>query len=346
MITALLLFACKPEEDTVEVSDPPEQLEAPPLDGLDLEALYQDALAIALTADLRGPWAAHRDLLRAGVRSGCPDVYLGTPDLELDELDEDVRGTAWMDICDDGTDRWSGWAWWDGYVRAEGDAATAEGRTVEGEREIVGDAIIAQGDTVLLEFDGEGSDAFQRTDAPDYLRWSYTSLVDGTVTGTLPFEGTPTPFGYRTDMYLSYAGGAGATVELRGNVYLFEGRIQDRLDSVSANLEFVSPDGAAPDVCTLEPRGWLSVRDPDAIWYDLVFEPRYEDDATGEDYPNDPLTVCDGCGTLYVRGLPQLDEQGEEIKVCPDFSFLWAGGLQPPDTTGYSFTLRELLEDG
>ena len=335
----LALVACAPEEDTVEVSDPPEELVVPPLDGLDLESLYQDALSIGLTADLRAPWAAHRELLTGSVRGGCPDVYVGTPDLEIDGLDMDVRGESWMDLCEDGDTRWGGWAWWDSFVRAEGDATTPEGLVVEGERSLIGDAVVSTSGDIVFEFKGEAADAFQRTDAPDYLRWSYTSLVTGTVTGSLPFAGSVTPFGYRTDMYVSYAGGTGATAEVRGNVYLFEGRIQDRIDSMSANLEFVSPDGAAPDVCTLEPRGWLSVRDPDAIWYDLVFEPRYDDDATDEDYPNDPLTVCDGCGRLYVRGL----DQG--IDVCPDFSFLWSGGLNPPESAGYSLNLRELLED-
>ena len=63
---------------------------------------------------------------------------------------------------------------------------------------------------------------------------------------------------------------------------------------------------------------------------------RNDDDVTDTGYPNDPYSACDGCGTLYVRGLEQ-----PALEVCMSFDFLWQGLVQPPPVADFVFTLRE-----
>ena len=139
-------------------------------------------------------------------------------------------------------------------------------------------------------------------------------------------------------MYERTTGGDEATIELRGNIYYFDYRIAGRFDSVTVNLLWGAPDSLGPDECAAEPRGWIGVRDENAFWYDLVFQPRYDDDPNAEPYQDGDYGPCDGCGTLYVRGLQQ-----DGIEVCPDFSFLWDGTLTHPDPTDFALSLRDIL---
>jgi hypothetical protein len=343
-LLALALLACGAPEDTDEiVFDDPVELPPPDLEGVDLEAAFTDAFRLMAAVDLRAGWAGHVDALERR-RAGCPDIYLGNPDIEGIDLDGDARGYAWRDFCRQGDEiEWGGFAFWETEAGVQGDPTTAEGRTIEAERLLFADALVGQGDEVLFAFDGEGTDALTRTDAADgYEAWTYTSRVQGTVSGTLAFPAEvtstamATPGGYRTDLYRRATGGVDASLEARGNVYLFEHRIQDRFDSLGLDLELKGPAGAGPEDCTAEPRGWIALRDEDAFWYDLVFEPRYDGDPDDPDYPNDPYSECDGCGTLYVRGLEQ-----EGIEVCVDLSFLWDGALAPPSADAFAFTLRD-----
>ena len=136
-------------------------------------------------------------------------------------------------------------------------------------------------------------------------------------------------------MYSYRSGGDVERLELRGNVLLFDALLQGRFDSVAADLEFVGTLGAGPEDCTAEPRGWMGLRDENAWWYDLVFLPRYDDDIIAENYANDPLSVCDGCGTLFVRGV----ESGE---VCVDFEDLFDKDPELPDLEEFILTLHNL----
>ena len=124
-------------------------------------------------------------------------------------------------------------------------------------------------------------------------------------------------------------------LEARGNVYLFEGRIQDRFDSIVVDMELIGDLGRGPDDCVLEPRGYIGLRDTNAYWHDLVFLPRYEDDLTNNGFPNEPLSVCDGCGTLYIRGVKTVD-------VCVDFSSVFSGGLIRPPIEDFVQSLHDL----
>jgi hypothetical protein len=339
-IAGLLPFHCG-AEDPPDVGDPPEVLVVPPLDGIDLDTLYATAVQKAITSDMRVPWKGHV----AGFdrfTPGCPDVYAGTPSDMIEGIDMDAPGTSWLDHCTVGDLGFGGFEYWESSVHASGDVTTDEGLSIEGQRMLVGDGTISRGDAALFEFKGTASDSLNQQSAPNYEHWLYSSLVDGTVSGSDPFEGAGVSSkGWRTDMYLAYSGGDIDSIEARGNIYWFDeaDKIDGRFDSIALDIEFAGPHGITPDDCPTEPRGWIGVRDSDAYWYDVVFEPRHDDDGTDTDYQPDPYTACDGCGTLYVRGVPQ------DIQVCPDLSFLWDGALAPPDPDEFALSLRDQLED-
>lgn len=336
------LAACTEPPPTFETpfdTDPPPSLVLPDITGLDMEAAYQDALALALTVNARTAFVSHHRAIER-FNTGCPDVYAGLPPDDLvrvDGVQGDPPGVTWADFCmgPDGTS-FSGYGYWDGNVSVQGQPGTPEGLTVNAARTMAADGVVATADGVFLEIDGELSDALYRVDAEGYTRWSYSSLVDGTVTGSDPFPpGALAPDGWRTDLYTYQSGGNVDRIEARGNVYLFTGRMFDRFDSMAMDLEVIGTLGAGPDDCTLEPLGWIGLRDEDAFWYDLIFLPRAGSDVTGPDYPNDPLSDCDGCGTLYLRGV----EVGE---VCPDFSFLFEAERPIPNVDEFVLSLRDL----
>lgn len=333
MVLALIL-ACKPDDEPVDTGDPPPELEVPSVADLDLESIYQAALSLAATTDMRRVYDTHVETLRMG-SPGCPDFYAGPPTTETDVVDE--PSWSWMDHCGQSSTAYDGYISWVGQVAADGgDPESAIGRTIEGSRSMLGSGIVSQGDEVLFELRGDGQDAFTLFEGAGSKEYSYSSQIDATVTGSMPFEGTDTPNGYRAELYLRYQGGAAQRAEVRGNIYLFEPTIADRFDSVAMDLQLIGA-GASPEDCTQEPLGWISVRDSDAFWYDIVFLPRADDDVTDEGYPDDPYVKCDGCGRLYIRGL----DQG--IDVCPDFSGLW-DELTEPEPEGWATSLRELLE--
>lgn len=62
MLTLFLaLVACKQEETDSAVELPPlEELVIPGIDGVDLEALFEDAVRDGIAADNRAVWEAHR----------------------------------------------------------------------------------------------------------------------------------------------------------------------------------------------------------------------------------------------------------------------------------------------
>jgi len=334
------LKACS-DDAPPDVGDPPEQLVVPSLDGIDLDNLYVEAVQRAITNDMRVPWQGHTTTV-GQITPGCPDVYTGAPTDMIDGIDDDAKGLSWYDHCTAGDLQFFGFQYWEAQAHATGDPTSLEGRSIEGERMLLGDGTVSQGQDALFEFKGTASDALNRQDAPDYTRWTYTSLVDGTVTGQAAFAGNDIhPSGYRTDTYLLYTGGDVDSLEARGNIYYFgaDDMIDGKFDSIALDIEFHGPTGITPDICPTEPLGWIGVRDSDAFWYDVVFEPRHDDDATDSDYPDDPYTSCDGCGNLYVRGVPQ------NVLVCPDLSFLWDGALTPPDADEFAYSIRDQLED-
>ncbi len=337
MIPLALLFlvncAPDPAAPNLPETEAPTLSLPPDLDSIDFATTYQDALIRAASLDVRGPWAAHAETLQ-GLEAGCPDVYAGAPDLDSEVGD---GGYSWSDRCSraDQTS-FGGWMWWSNTLASEGDRADAAGSTVTGQRDLEGDATISTAAAdVLFRFNGESHDTLSRVEAPDYLRWTWSSEVLGDASGSLLGED------WRADVYLYAVGDdAGASgVELRGNVYTPGALIAERFDSIAVDLSFATPETTAPEGCALEPSGWIAVRDADAWWYDLVLAPRTTDTSAVAD-PDEPWSACDGCGTLYVRGLPQTERE-----VCLDFSFLWDYLITPPEPAEFALSLRDLLPE-
>ena len=329
-LALLIVAACAGESDPEPV-DPgqPDELALPDLSGVDLVAAYDAALELALALDARVPWDTHVRALdmRSG---GCPDLYAGSPGQDSD-LPPDA-GWGWLDGCLtlEGLG-FRGWEWWDASLSRAGEADTAEGILTDAARQLVGAALIADGDEVLFEFRGEASDALSRTDAPGYERWVHSSRIDATITGAWADAGLGIAGGGRVAVYRSATGGDTERLELRGDVFLFETRLAGRFDSVAMDLSFTGPAGAGPDDCVLEPRGWIGLRDEQAFWYDLVFQPRSDEEGID--------AACDGCGTLYVRGLEQAG-----MEVCLDVAPLWEGEVSPPGLEAYAWSMRAVEE--
>lgn len=332
-LAALWLLACSGGAEDTGARDPGvpvDPLYVPDVADLDLPGIYAEALSLALDVRAGRAWAGHVASLDLA-QPGCPDLWAGAPADALD-VDEEA-GVSWADHCTAGVVDWSGAAWWETAVSVSGDATTEAGEVTDAARTLVADAVVGEAGAARFELDGEAEDALSRTLAPGYDRWTWSSLVTGTVTGDLVLGGTETPGGYRADLYVYAEGegdgadpGGGTRLEARGNVYLFDDRLAERFDSVA--LDVVALASGGPSDCTLEPTGWLSVRDTNAYWYDLVFLP-----SGGEDVDTGLDPACDGCGELYIRGVPS----GE---VCVDLSAVWDGRLAPPETSEFVWSIH------
>ena len=337
-----MMVACggKDTSSTTTDTGPTEVENAFPLpDDLDTIAwasVYRDAVNLMVTVNTQAPFDAHKASM-ALREAGCPDFYTGEVTVGL-ETAGDEDGVLWYDDCQLFDGRYfDGWLWWETDVVEDGDPTTIDGRTSDAYRRLEGDAIVGTADGVQLEFDGVATDTFYRLQAEGYERYTYSSSVRGTVTGDAPFpEGSITPRGYRTDLFMYTTGGDVDLFQARGNVYMFEAQLQGRFDSIEVDMSLVGPTGAAPGDCIQEPLGWIGVRDPDALWYDVVFQPRSEEDIIGEPYVNDDLSLCDGCGRLYVQGIEQVG-----VDVCVDFSFLFES-FPLPDADDYVLPIHSL----
>jgi hypothetical protein len=350
-LVLLGVVSCKGKEgDTgsereVELGAPAAQLVLPDLSDVDEQAAILEAMDIALSIRGANIWAGHE---RAFERrfEGCPDVYVGAPeDSDLDEDDaERGEGMSWSDFCESaGGLYFRGWHHWISAVSTTGDVNDSAGQTQEAGRRLSGNAVIGDADDIRYEFEGEVSDSVYVVQAGDYRRETWSSQLTGSAHGTDLFAlaSSPTPSGYRADLYVAVQTGDVQRFEARGDIYLYEDRIQDRFDSVSMSLEFIGELGAGPEDCTAEPRGWIGLRDENAWWLDVVFQPAGDDDAT-DAYEDPDYSPCDGCGTAYLRGIEQTVELGE---ICLDLSAVWsAEGLAAPDPSSYISQLRDLSD--
>lgn len=334
MLSLFLLLSCTDEVlDTADTA--PERgvdlLPIPDMTGMDLATAANEALSVALGVTTTQVWEGHAASLELG-SAGCPDFYIGDPI----EPDEDSSYLGWSDGCVSSQNvEFVGDARWTSDI----EGSESGGTTLEGQRELLGDVLVRDGSQTFYSFDGRASDSLLSiVDVEtDFSRWTYRSVVDGTLRGSIPLTDSVHPEGYRTDLSLDLSGGDVMRATLTGNVYLFEPLIQGNFDSMVVDMSWAEPAALDPEDCESEPRGWIGVRTPDATWFHLVFQPREEDVASGEDYENDPYTACDGCATLYVRGVPM-----EEL-VCVDLSWIWSDArISPPDPSGYLPSLREL----
>ena len=331
-------------DGSADLDAPPAELVMPDLEGIDIDQAFIDAIEVALTANTQLAWAGHSASL-ARQHTGCPDLYVGPPpDLVDDDLvDEDASGTSWYDSCTTpGGLFYRGGVYWESGASGRGDPEDSAGRTETGSRQLVGSAVVGDPVDTRFQFRGESTDSVNRVVAPGYERWTYTSSIEATLSGLDAFDevGSLTPGGFRTGMYTSATGGDADTLELRGDVYLFEHRIQHNFDSVSIDIRLPGPAGSAPDACTAEPRGWIGLRDENAFWIDVVFMPLEGQDSTGPSYEDPSYSECDGCGTVYVRGI-----QAEPLGVvCPGFEGLWEDGVLPvPEIADYVLDVRDIF---
>lgn len=334
-LALVCLAACAPETTEAPPKDRNTEdiLEVPDLTGIDFPAAYGDAIRLATTVVGSQPWNTHVAML-ADRDPACPDVFAGVPDGEIDDLDPDMGGSSWLDFCETGAgETWAGWAWWLSEGVHAGDVEQGL-NTDFGSRELIADATVQVGDGARWEFDGAMSESVNYPLGQATEDWTWSSLIEGTFTGSDAFAGSATPSGWRTDLYLEASrGNTGRRLEARGNVYLFDARHHERFDSLVMDLEVLDAAAAGPEGCVQEPLGWIGLRDTDAVWYDLVFLPRTGDDITAPPYEN-PHSVCDGCGTLYVRGV----ESGE---ICVDLSFA-LDLIDPPDVQSFVLPHRGL----
>lgn len=336
MILFLAILGCNNNGDTgVALGDPPGELVLPDLDGIDLTTAFSEAIELSLDVSLDLAWRSNTQSLTLR-HEGCPDIYVGAPNDGDFEADEQYPGLAWNDYCSTpGGLYYGGYVYWSSALSGEGDPTTAEGRTLNGSRSMEANAVVGDNNSVLFEFKGTGSDSMYLAEAKDYTRWVYSTLMEATVTGDAVAESGGSKEGWRTDLYVYATGGDADALELRGNVFFFQPRIQERFDSVAMEVSFAGPNGAAPDACTLEPVGWMGLRDSNAYWYDLVFQPTSVEEGAE---PDTEYSACDGCGTLYIRGVETV-EYGE---VCLDFSWLWTETtVTLPEPEDFITTIRE-----
>lgn len=326
-----LLLACNKAPETADTqAPPPPELELPDLEGIDMPTALQEAMARAVHMTMEAPWSGNQESLNLW-RSGCPDFYIGAPP------ETDIDSTlSWMDRCQTaGGLFFDGYLGWSGDYSQSGDITTPEGLAIEATRQLEGDGAVGDNNGLFLSFDGHAEESISRIDAPGYSHWAWSSLVQGQVDGSYTLTDGVFSGGWRTDLYLNASGGDVEHLELRGNGFFPNDTIQDRFDSFNMDLA-LDRAGALPESCTLEPAGWIGLRDNDAFWYDLVFRPRYD----SEDYTNEPYAACDGCGTLFLRGVEITQEIGT---VCVDLSTAF-DVLLPPDPTDFVVTLHDLEE--
>jgi len=327
----VLLYGCEEKVDTVTVEAyvPPEDLELPSLDGIDIGAAFTEAITMVGKVQLNPAWQGNREAL-SYKRPTCPDLYVG----ENDDMDMPADAVVWQDFCNTGTGlSYSGFTAWTGRLERSGDIESEVGEIINGTRQMSGQAVVSVNGETIYEFKGVGEDSLYRVQSPTYDRWTYATTINGMIRGT---ESTGLNSGFRSDLYIYATGGDTRSLESRGNVFWTSHRIQDRFDSAAMDIYLLDPSSAGPDDCALEPKGWIGIRDERAYWYDLVFMPMDAEDDAG--YEDDDRSVCDGCGTLYLRGTETIDYG----QVCPDFSSIWTETLiDLPQAEDFIFTFQQ-----
>jgi len=262
-----------------------EEIAEPSLDGL-AEAIARSAkVAYTLHAD---PIVDAYDLLLSTGDDYCPQLY------------EKKGGSVWYSGCTSTNGiSFSGFGYESIFDNTESGGVVYNGAQVYGQMTLTdasGQVFHGDGSAMSLVgyADGGGNifasavtGAFQWTAAP-VTSW----LHEGDSAGISVFIGDYPTYGVRF-------------VQLSGSVQLEEksGLFAVAFDPISTLFE---TDGLGA-ACTSEPGGTISVRDPNAIWYDVAF-----DGPTSDGFPGD-ASRCDGCGDVTV--------EGEVIgSVCPDFS--------------------------
>jgi hypothetical protein len=283
-----------PAEDTYTAETPlpyePDldvEIAEPSLDGL-AEAISR-AAEVAYSFDA-APVVDAYELLLASGDEYCPQLY------------EKAGGSVWYSGCSSTTGTsYSGFGYEYSYVDLEQDGTTYNGAQIYGQMTLTdASGHVFHGDGVAMSLVGhieEGNGkvfysaitgAFQWTAAP-----LDTWLYDGDSAGITVYAMDYPDYGVRL-------------VTLAGSVQVEEERgiFAVAFDNEVGTL--IQSDGLGAS-CTAEPGGVISVRDPDAIWYEVAF-----DGPTADGSPGD-ASRCDGCGDVTA--------EGELLgSICPDFS--------------------------
>jgi hypothetical protein len=256
-----------------------------------------EGLAEAIAKSANAAYAFHADpvvdayesLLSAG-DDYCPQVY------------EKEGGAVWYSGCSSTTGTsYTGFGYEYDYVDMESGDTVYNGARIYGQMTLTdASGQIFRGDGSAMSLVGSASGgaanvfysaitgAFQWTAAPE-TSW----LHEGDSAGITVFAIDYPNYGMRF-------------VQLAGSVQVEEASGIFAV-AFSPDGTLFQSDGLGA-ACTLEPGGTLSVRDPDAIWYDVAFDgPTSDGKSLGD------ASRCDGCGDVVV--------EGEVIgSVCPDFS--------------------------
>ena len=259
----------------------------PSLDGL-AEAIARSAqVAYAFNA---GPVVDAYELLLSSGDEYCPQLY------------EKEGGAVWYSGCSSTTGiSYSGYGYQYDYVDMESGGTVYNGAQIYGQMTLTdasGQVFRGDGGAMsLVGYAAEGggnvfysgiTGAFQWTAAP-----ASSWLHDGDSAGITVFAMDYPKYGVRF-------------LQLAGSVQVDEER---GIFSVAFDPDgtLFQSDGLGAQ-CVAEPGGVISVRDPDAIWYEVAFDgPTSDGKSLGD------ASRCDGCGDVIV--------EGEVIgSVCPDFS--------------------------
>lgn len=322
----LLLSACgsdstDPDATPVDLGPPAPDLLLPDLEGLDMTTALSRGLILALQADLRGSWDGFTQTMSLST-GGCPNQYVGNPE------EDDLLASYWSDSCyTDGGLRFEGELGWESTAAIDYFSEDGLDYAEYGERSLSGSGSVEEFNSRVFAFTGEGEDSFYRAVSPEAESWTYSSQLDGTVQGALSFEeGDLFTGGLRESLYLNYSRGAVDRLTVRGDVFLLDETI-DRFDSVSMDFTLYGEAGAPPGTCLLEPFGFMGMRDTSAYWYEVIFLP------IGGEEGSASSPDCDGCGTLFVRGVEQ------ETPVCLDLEAFWPL-LSSPERVDYVYSSR------
>ena len=292
----------------IYADDAPSDL-APTLGAADVADAIEAGLATLFGVNPGPVYDLFTEALAVGDAGGCPFVY--------ETVDGYAAVTFWQDSC-----AASSGAMYEGYGYMyvyedypAGDDLLLGGWTILLSGEVVGaDGGALEGSGVVADINGGNGyfDLYQR-------QLGGTFVIDGRTldaSGTDWLNGSLQPNFDVTAIYVPEI-----TPDTPTGIDARQVAINGALSGLAGAVETVAFEGvilteeAVGSACDLEPSGTVSVRAADGNWYDVVFDSPEE---VGEPMLGDGL--CDGCGTLWFRGL-QLDG------VCVDFGALtdWDG---------------------
>ena len=84
------------------------------------------------------------------------------------------------------------------------------------------------------------------------------------------------------------------------------------------------------------------MRDENAWWLDIVFQPVGDDDGTTDNATDPDYSACDSCGTAYVRGVEQRSSLVRCVSTSPESGE--ATNCSRP-IESYVFNVRDFLEE-